>query len=138
VGEMDTFELFKSLSTDDVLSYTSNDIHSNEVKYPAIKEFLKRNASPKTGPYVTAMIYMLISPTSHYHHHDQSIIWFDFKELSKLESWVSDKVGFEFKLERINSSQHFECALQNNEYFKQKYDSIYSSYDNPKSIKSLI
>lgn len=138
VGELETFELFKSLTVDELLSYSAEDIVSNEKKYPAIKEFLKRNASPKTGPYVTAMIYMLMSPTSNYHHHDKTIIWFDFKELNKLEEWVSDKLGFEFKLERTNSSQHFDCNIQNNDYFRQKYDSIYNMYDNPKSIKSLI
>jgi hypothetical protein len=138
IGEMEMFEIFKSLSTDDVLSYTSNDIYSNDVKYPAIKEFFKRCNANRTDPYVTAMIYMLMSPTSHYHQHDKSIIWFDFKELDKLENWVSNKIGFDFKLEKTNSSQHFECSLKNDDYFKKKYDSIYGNYDNPKVEKSLI
>lgn len=138
VGEIETFELFKSLDVDQLLSYKAEDIHSNEVKYPAIKEFLKRTGSPKTGPYVTAMIYMIMSPTSHYHNHDNSILWFDIKNLNKLENWVSEKLGFNFKLEKTNSSQHFECNIINDEYFRKKYDSIYKNYDNPKNIKSLM
>jgi hypothetical protein len=138
VGEMKTFELFKSLSVDELLSYTAEDIVSNDKKYPAIKDFLKRNASPKTGPYVITMMYILMSPTSYYHHHDKSIIWFDFKQLNKMEEWVSDKLSIDFKLEKINSSQHFECNIVNNDYFKKKYDFIYNNYDNPKITKSLI
>lgn len=79
-----------------------------------------------------------MSPTSYYHHHDKSIIWFDFKELNKMEKWVSDKLSIDFKLEKINSSQHFECSIINDDYFKKKYDSIYNNYDNPKITKSLI
>jgi hypothetical protein len=138
VGEIETFEIFKSLTTDALLSYTESELSSNDTKYPAIKEFFKRNGVSKTGPYVTAMIYMMMSPTSHYHNHDNSILWFDIKELNKLEKWVSEKLGFTFKLEKTNSSQHFECAITNDEYFRKKYDSIYRNYDNPKSIKSLI
>ncbi len=138
VGEMETFEIFKSLKTDELLSYTEMDLSSNDTKYPAIKKFFKTYGVPKTDAYVTAMIYMIMSPASHYHNHDKSIIWFDIKELNKLEEWVSEKLGFDFKLEKTNSSQHFECAITNDEYFRKKYDSIYKNYDNPKSIKSLI
>lgn len=138
VGEMETFEIFKSLTTNELLSYTEIDLSSNDAKYSAIKKFFKRYNVPKTDAYVTAMVYMIMSPTSYYHNHDKSIIWFDMKELYKLEKWVSEKLGFDFKLEKTNSSQHFECAITNDEYFRKKYDSIYNNYDNPKSIKSLI
>lgn len=138
VGEMKTFEIFKSLTTDELLSYTEIDLSSNENKYSFIKEFFKKNNVPKTGPYITAMMYMIISPLSHYHNHDNSILWFDIKELYKLEEWISKQLGFNFKLEKTNSSQHFECGIINDEYFRKKYDSIYTNYDNPKSIKSLI
>jgi len=138
VGEIETFEIFKSLTTDDLLSYTELDLSSNDTKYPSINKFFKRNGVPKTGPYVTAMIYMMMSPTSHYHNHDKSIIWFDIKKLNELEEWVSEKLEFDFKLEKTNSSQHFECTITNDEYFRKKYDSIYKNYDNPKNIKSLI
>jgi len=138
VGEIETFEIFKSLTTDKLLSYTELDLSSNDTKYQAIKEFFKRNNVAKIGPYVTAMIYMIMSPTSHYHNHDKSIIWFDIKELYKLEEWVSEKLGFDFKLEKTNSSQHFECGITNDEYFRKKYDSIYKNYDEPKIEKTII
>lgn len=138
VGEIETFEIFKSLNVDELLSYTSDDIVSNEKKYEAIKKFLERVGSPRTGPYVTAMIYMIMSPTSHYHNNDKSIIWFDFKELNKLEKWVSEVLNIDFKLEKTNSSQHFDCKIINDEYFRKKYDNIYKNYDNPKNLKSLI
>jgi hypothetical protein len=58
--------------------------------------------------------------------------------LNELEEWVSKKLEFDFKLEKTNSSQHFECTIINDEYFRKKYDSIYKNYDSPKNIKSLI
>ncbi len=138
VGKMDTFEIFKSLKTDELMDYSSDDLISNETKYSKIKEFFKKNKVKDSGPYVTAMMFMMMSPTSHYHHHDPSIIWFDIKELHKLEDWVSNTLNINFKLEKVNSSQHFECDIINNDYFKFKYDSIYRNYDNPKIIKSMI
>ena len=138
VGEMEVYEIFKNLTTDELLSYTSQDIVSNEMKYEAIKSFLKRVGSPKHGPYVTAMIYMQMSPTSHYHNHDPNIIWFDIKNLEDLENWVSNKLGQEFRLERVNSSQHFECNIEIDDYFKQKYDGVYDIYDSPKTSKTLL
>lgn len=137
-NELETFKIFQSLTIDELLSYTEDDLTSNEKKYAFIKNFLKINNIPNTNPYVTAMVYMIMSPTSHYHNHDKSIIWFDIKELTKLEKWVSEILGFEFKLEKTNSSQQFECNIHNDNYFKKKYDSIYKNYDNPKSIQTLI
>ncbi len=138
VDKTDTFEIFKSLKTDELLFYTSDDLISNEAKYSKIREFFKINKVSESGPYVTAMMFMMMSPTSHYHHHDPSIIWFDIKELNKLEDWVSNIIGNSFKLEKINSSQHFECQIKNDDYFKSKYDSIYKNYDNPKVTNSII
>jgi hypothetical protein len=138
IGEFETFNIFKSLNVDELLSYTEIDISSNEKKYEFIKKFFKRYNIPRTDAYVTAMIYMIMSPTSHWHNHNKSIIWFDIQNIKELENWVSEKLSFDFKLEKTNSSQHFECNIINDEYFKKKYDSIYKNYDNPKNIKSLI
>lgn len=138
VGEIETFEIFKSLKIDDLFFYKEDDLSSNDKKYSAIKEFFKINKVPKTGPYVTAMIYMMMSPTSHYHRHDKSIIWFDFDRLYKMEEWVSNILGIEFKIEKTNSSQHFECSIINDDYFRRKYDSIYKNYDEPKIEKTII
>lgn len=138
VGDTQTFEILKSLDTDALLSYTELDLSSNEKKYLAIKEFFEKNNISKKRKYLTSMMFMVMSPTSHYHNNDESIIWFDFKKLIELENWVSQKLGFNFKLEKINSSQNFECSIINDEYFRKKYDSIYRRYDNPKSNISLI
>lgn len=138
VGEIETFKIFKSLKVDDLLFYNNEDLSSNDRKYSVIRSFFKINNVPKTGPYVTAMIYMMISPTSHYHHHDKSIIWFDFNKLIELEEWVSNILGMEFKLEKTNSSQHFDCSIINDEYFRKKYDLIYKNYDEPKRNKTII
>lgn len=138
IGEMKVFEIFKSLNVDELLAYSEFDITSNEKKYDYIKKFFKKHNVPRTDAYVTAMIYMIMSPTSHWHNHNKSIIWFDIKNIKELEEWVSKKLGFGFKLEKTNSSQHFDCSIENNDYFKKKYDSIYKNFDNPKSEKSLI
>lgn len=138
MGDLQSFEILKELCVDDILNYTSDDIHSNDVKYFTIKKFLKENLPHNSHPYLNVMLNILITPISYYHHHDKSIIWFDFKELYKLENWVSDMVGFDFKLEKSNSSQHFNCSLIDDDYFRKKYDSIYDRYDNQKSNNSLI
>jgi hypothetical protein len=138
VNEMGVYEIFKNLTTDELLSYTSEDLISNDTKYEAIQSFLKRVKSKKHGPYVTTMMYIQMSPTSHYHNHDSSIIWFDIDKLNKLEEWVSNQIGTEFKLDRVNSSQHFECNLKLDEHFIEKYDSIYNIYDMVKKNKTLI
>jgi hypothetical protein len=138
VNEIEIFNIFKSLKIDDLMYYTENDLISNERKYSWIKEFLIKTGVKKTGPYVTAMIYMMISPLSHYHNHDKSIKWFDITKLNELEKWVSDILMIDFKLEKTNSSQHFECSISNDEYFKKRYDTIYSNFDKPKILKTLI
>lgn len=138
VNEMETFNIFKSLKMDELMCYTENDLVSNERKYGWIKEFFNKTGVKKTGPYVTAMIYMMITPLSHYHNHDKSIKWFDISKLNELEQWVSDILMIDFKLEKTNSSQHFECSILNDDHFKKRYDAIYGNFDNPKTLKTLI
>jgi hypothetical protein len=138
VNEIETFNIFKSLTIDDLMYYKESDLVSNEAKYSWIKDFFKKSGVIKTGPYVTAMIYMMITPLSHYHNHDKSIKWFEIGKLNELEKWVSDILMIDFKLESVNSSQHFECSIFNDEHFRERYDSIYSNYDAPKMIKTLI
>ena len=55
-----------------------------------------------------------------------------------MEKWVSDKIGKEFNLKQVNSSQHIECSLKLNQNFKERYNSIYDYYDIPKNSKTLI
>lgn len=138
IGETEISEIFKNLTTDEVLSYTELDISSNDRKFEFIKKFLKKNKVKTKTPYVTIFLHILMSPTSYFHHHDKSIIWFDIKELDKLEKWVSEILNMDFKLEKVNSSQHFECLITNDDYFKKKYDLIYKNCDKPKIEKTLL
>ena len=88
--------------------------------------------------YIVNVINILITPSSYWHNHDKDIIWFDIKELNLMEKWVSDKIGKEFKLKQVNSSQHIECSLKLNQNFKERYNSVYDFYDTPKTNKTLI
>lgn len=147
INEIEIVERFKTLEVDDILSYKAEDIVSDKTKYLAIDEWLERNKiseprsqlmDPYKRPYIKAMLLMLLSPLSYYHHHDRSIIWFDIKELDTLEKWVSEILGVEFKMEKTNSSQNFYCSLVNDENFRKKYDSIYKKYDHHKIMGSII
>jgi hypothetical protein len=80
----------------------------------------------------------LITPYSYYHQHNTNIIWFDFNELHKLEDWVSNKLNIDFKLSKINSNKIYNSNLILNDEFKEKYDSIYSKYDEIKNVKTMI
>jgi hypothetical protein len=72
------------------------------------------------------------------HNHDPRIIWFNINELNKLEEWVTNITGKEFIMEKINSSQHFDCNIVIDKNFKKKFDEIYDMYENPKIIKTLL
>jgi len=55
-----------------------------------------------------------------------------------MEKWVSDKIGKEFNLKQVNSSQHIECSLKLNQNLKDRYNNIYDFYDISKTNKTLI
>jgi hypothetical protein len=80
----------------------------------------------------------MFHPLSYWTNNDPRIIWFDISELNKLEDWVSNKIQKPFKLEKINSSQHFECGLKLDDNFVKKYDAVYKIFDKPKLQKTLI
>ena len=44
----------------------------------------------------------------------------------------------DFKLENMNSSKKVISELKNDEYFKQKFDYIYSKYEIIKENKTMI
>jgi hypothetical protein len=56
----------------------------------------------------------------------------------ELEDWVSNKLNKQFKLEKSNGSQHFECNIEMNQEFMETYDNIYNFYDYPKQTKTLL
>jgi hypothetical protein len=84
------------------------------------------------------MIDILLTPLSNWTNNDQTIVWFDFNELNKLEEWVSNILEKPFELHSVNSSKHMECVVTLDDDFIKKYNSIYDYYDLPKLTKTLI
>ncbi len=147
---LETYKYFKNMSLDELFFYKTEDISSPEKRLQVINDFLLRNKLIKRGvtssknmtlyseEYIVNIIDILITPFSHWHNHDKDIIWFDIKDLSSMERWVSDKIGKPFFLKKVNSSKHIDCALKLDENFKNKYNQIYDFYDCPKEKMTLI
>lgn len=133
--------IMKNLSIDDVLFFNSNDISTRILngngKELVIDEFIKKY-NLNTHIQMKLWLFILFTPHSHYHLHDNRIKWFDFNKLYELEEWVSDKLGFEFKIDKINTSKHIESNLKLNDKFIKKYNSIYDRFDLPKIKKTLL
>jgi len=138
VRDVANYSIFKELTVDDILFYTSNDITNPEDVNRIFYDFMKRLNIKSWHPYTENAIKILYPPLSQYHENYNNVIWFDIKNLKELEEWVSNKLGKPFKLEKINSSQHFECGLKNTENFRKKYDSIYEKFADYKKIKTLL
>lgn len=136
--DLDNYAIFKELDENDILFYTSNDITNAEDVNRVFYDFMKRLNIKTWHPYTENVFKILYPPISQFHENYESIIWFDIKNLSQLEEWVSNKLNRPFKLEKINSSQHFECTLKNTENFKKKYDSIYGKFASYKKVKTLL
>jgi hypothetical protein len=134
-NEIETAKIFEQLNVDDIFFFDSNDILSDDIDI--VLDFLKRYNIKKDVKYILNMLYILYRPMSFLHNHNPDIIWFDIKELNKLEEWVSNELNIDFKLEKINSSQHFETKLKLDDEFIQKYDKIYGPFDNVKKEKTL-
>jgi hypothetical protein len=135
-NNIDTVNKISNLTLHDILCYNINDLESDESMRKFINFFIKKHKLYLDQSGIE-MFKILITPYSVWHNHDPDIIWFDFNELYKLEEWVSKKLDMDFKLIKMNSSNHFECNLVLNDEFKEKYDSIYLPYDEVKSIKTL-
>ena len=136
--DIDNYNILKELNEDDILFYTSNDTLNPEDVNRIFYEFMKRLKIKSWHPYTENVIKILYPPLSIYHENYDNIIWFDIKNLSELETWVSNKLDKPFTLEKINSSQHFDCALKNTESFRKKYDSIYNKFETYKKNKTLL
>lgn len=98
------------------------------------EEYFKKN----TKAYVVNMIDILLTPISSWTNNDPNIIWFNFDEFEKLESWVSEKLGKPFKMHSANSSKSMECKIGLDSDFIERYNRIYNYYDFPKSERTLI
>jgi hypothetical protein len=138
IGDVGNYNILKELTEDDILFYTSNDITNLEDVNRIFYEFMKRFDIKSWHPYTEVAIKMLYPPLSEYHNNYDNIVWFDIKNLNELEKWVSSKLNKPFKLEKVNSSQHFECALKNTENYRKKYDSIYEKFADCKRTKTLL
>jgi hypothetical protein len=134
----DTYDKCKNLSVDELLFYGDRDLLNQADSDDTVDDFIKKNNLNKITEYGKKMVSILIKPYSVYHLHDPNIIWFDFNELWKLEDWVSNKLNMDFKLIKTNSSNQYSPNFKNDEYFREKFDCIYSKYEVVKENKTLI
>jgi hypothetical protein len=134
--DLDTVNKLSKLNINELLFYKTHDLQSADSVEEIIEIFIKKYKL-NINENGRVMLRVLIFPYSRWHNHDPNIIWFDFNELYKLEEWVSTKLNMDFKLIKMNSSNHFECNLILNDEFKEKYDSIYLPYDEIKSVKTI-
>jgi len=132
-------DIFSKLTINDIFdNITSNDIYNSENRYKVINDFLiKLNISIKES-YTKNMLDILYMPIVELTNNDPNIIWFDIDNLVELENWVSNKLNTDFRMEKINSSKHFNSAIQINDEFKEKYDNLYKEFDQRKINKTLI
>ncbi len=139
IKRFDTAEVFSKLTIDDILGgITPNDIYNKENRYKYIDNFLERIKVSNDESYTKNMLDILFTPVVELTNNDPSIIWFDIDNLKELENWASEKLSMNFKMEKINSSKHFNSVIEINEDFKQKYDGLYKGFDERKINKTLI
>jgi hypothetical protein len=140
-GDLHSFHIMKELDENDILFYNSNDVYSisdrDEID-KIITEFINRFGLTADNDYLKRILGVFLLPHSAYHNHNPKIKWFDFNKMSEMEEWVSNKLGIDFKLEKINSSQHFECNLKLTDNFIEKYNKIYDRFDITKSVKTFL
>ena len=134
-------DVLKKFDENDLLIYSSNDIHSeNSINYA--NNFLKNNniklSNNENQMYLVNMLYIQITPMYFLHNNNPNIIWFDFTKLNELEDWVSNKLQITFKLEKINSSKNIKCNLKLTDNFIKRYNKIYDVYDLQKEVKTII
>jgi hypothetical protein len=136
--EQDLYKKFSKFTIDDILFFKSLTFL---VRYSKVQElateFLKRN-NIEFREHLLNLITVLYTPKSVWHGNHKNIIWFDFDKLNEMEDWVSSKLQRPFKLENFNTSQHIQSNVKLNNYFKNKYNSIYDIHDNRKFNKTLV
>ena len=131
--------MFSKLTTNDLFDMIkSNDIYNSENRSKVIDDFLTRLEISKEVSYIKNMLDILFMPVVELTNNDPNIIWFDIDNLGDLENWVSKKLNKEFKMEKINSSKHFNSVIEINDNFKQKYDNLYKEFDQRKTTKTLL
>jgi hypothetical protein len=136
--EQALYEKFSKFTIDDVLFFEPSAFSVNYSKIEKLAaEFLKKNNIEWTW-YLSNLMIVLYTPKSVWHGNHKNIIWFDFDKLSEMENWVSSKLERPFKLENFNTSRHIESNIKLDNYFKDKYNSVYNIHDVVKSNKTLV
>lgn len=128
-------DIFHNINSNDIITIENRD-HWADTFLKNLNYFDKKNT--KINFYIKNMLSILFTPIVELTNENPNIIWFDINELSKLEDWVSKKLDKKFKLEKINSSRHFECYIEINNEFKEKYDNLYNVFEDRKSNITLI
>ena len=133
---------FSNFNLDELFFFNKLDIMSKQTRYHIIDthllKVLPELANSESYQYVINIIDILLTPISHWHHHNKNIIWFNIDEIQKLEEWVSNITNINFKLKHVNSSSFIETHIKLDSEFILRYDSIYEHYESPKSNKSII
>ena len=137
-NEVEIANLCSKLDYTQILNFNSDEISNRISITKIVKRMCYDNGISNISDYALWGISTCITPYSFYHHHNPNIIWFDFTNLTKMEEWVSEKLGIDFKLGKGNSSNHYECKLKLTDTFVQKYNSIYDMYDLQSSLNKLI
>jgi hypothetical protein len=138
-NKLDVANIFSKLTTNDIFdNITSNDIYNSENRSKVIDNFLTKLKISKNESYTKNMLDILFIPVVELTNNDSNIIWFDIDNLVELENWASKKLNKDFKMEKINSSKQFDCAIEINDEFKQKYDNLYKEFEQRKINKTLL
>jgi hypothetical protein len=136
--QQNVYEKFFKFTIDEVLFFKQSEFSVDYSKIEKLaNEFLERN-NIEWEWYLSNMMIVLYAPKLIWHGNHKDIIWFDFDKLNEMESWVSSKLGRPFKLENFNTSKHVESNIKLDNYFKNKYNSIYDIHDIRKSDKTLV
>jgi hypothetical protein len=139
IEKFEIANIFSKLTTNDIFDdIVSNDIYNLENRYSVIIKFLTKLGISIEESYTINMLDILFTPIIELTNNDPNIIWFDIDNLVELENWVSKKLNKDFKMEKINSSKHFNSVIQIDDNFKKKYDNLYMKFDERKINKTLV
>ena len=138
MGEIELYNKFKNVTTDELMDYKKETVISKVMIERHIPKFLKKLGVDYYNPKLNELLMPIFAPLSYYHTNDSNIISFDFENLIELERWVSKTSGINFKLENFGSSKEYCSNIVNDDNFKQKYESIYSTYETFKKQNTII
>jgi hypothetical protein len=139
------FEYFTNISPEiffDLkgLSLTS-DYNEVTTKFKEIHNLDFSEYNNKIQYSYNSLIYFMLKPMSHWTEYESDIKWFDYTDLPSLENWVSKEINKDFRLERVNSSEHkkLKPKMVIDDDFMRLYDKTYGNYDlNTKINRSLL